>query len=935
MKLNYHTKVINQVNAMPLRSYYHIINEDKVELKEFKFAYYKKYEEEVLTVVPDKTIPVPSNWQILGYDSHQYTNTRYPFPLNPPYIDMDNPCGVYVTNYNVNNLKKNHYLNIDGADSCVYVIINNQLIGYSTVSHSQVEFDITPYLNIGDNEIRLIVFKWCSMSYLEDQDKFRMSGLFRDVYILRRNKDHIHDFKITSSYDENSNVGTLIFNCDKECELTFNNETKKGNNLEFKVNNVHSWNCEDPYLYDLTIKYNDEIIQEQVGFRNIKVDGNVLLLNGKAIKFKGVNRHSSTVNGYVETIEDIINDIKIMKEHNINAIRTSHYPSHKELPYICDKEGIYLMMEADVETHGIVYKDGTYNEKYYNDLACDPIYHDAILHRQERMVARDKNRPSILIWSLGNEAGWGQNFIDAAKLVKQLDPTRLVHYERSFIRNTPAKGDEFDFALDCKDCLDIYSRMYPSIEEMLNMKGKLDKPFILCEYSHAMGNSCGDLNDYEEVMLNEKSYCGGFIWEFINHSIVDGDKLLYGGDFKEDPQDGNFCMDGLVGIDRRLFPEINDVRNIFAYIRVSKIDDETYEVKNNKYFTTLDDVKCEVYFETYGMNLGFNEQIDITNIKPQSAKIIKVDKPKHNGLLTINFKFTKNEKEIYQQQFILQKMVYFSKDKVSTVLKNSDEYIVNNFVINSDGMIKSCLINKDMFKEPSFININRAMIDNDRNMFWRYWNTMRLNTAKFSVHNIEETDSEIKFYGSLNTALCNIAQMCITYSSSSIGLKVHMSVKVADPIPFLPRFGMSLVLNDSFSEAFYLGYGPYESYIDKHQASRLSFYRLNVFSKDNCFNYPYPQESGSHYNTYEANITSKDNLLQICSNNAFSFQAIPFKVDEFENHAHLMNYNSNHSIINIDYKMSGVGSNSCGPELDKKYQLNEKEFEFEFYLNIK
>lgn len=935
MKLNYHNELINQVNAMPLRSYYHIKNEDKVELKEFQFAYYKKYNDEVLSIIPKTTIKVPSNWQILGYDYNQYTNIRYPFPLNPPYIDIDNPCGVYVTNYNVNNLDKNHYLNIDGADSCVYVIINNQFVGYSTVSHSQVEFDITNYLNTGNNEIRLIVFKWCTMSYLEDQDKFRMSGLFRDVYILRRNKDHIHDFKITSSYDENTNVGTLIFTCDKECELTFNNEVKVGKKITYTINNVHTWNCEDPYLYSLTIKYNDEIIEEQVGFRNIKVDGKVLLLNGKPIKFKGVNRHSSTINGYVESIDDIINDIKIMKENNINAIRCSHYPSHKELPFICDQEGIYLMMEADVETHGIVFKDGTCNEKYYNDLAIDPMFHDAILHRQERMVARDKNRPSILIWSLGNEAGWGKNFIDAAKLVKELDPTRLVHYERSFIRNTPAKGDEFDFAVDCKDCLDIYSRMYPSIQEMIDMKGKLDKPFILCEYSHAMGNSCGDLNDYEEVILNEKSYCGGFIWEFINHSIVDGDKLLYGGDFKEDPHDGNFCMDGLVGIDRQLFPEINDVRNIFAYIRVNKIDDETYEIKNNKYFTTLDDIKCEAYFETYGMNLGFNNEIDIKDIKPQKSKIIKVEKPKFSGLLTVNFKFTKNGKEIYQKQFILQPMTYIAKDNVSKILKNNNEYIIDNFIINNEGMIKSSLINNKMFKEPSFININRAVIDNDRNMFWQHWNMLKLHTAKFNVHEIKESEYSISFIGSLNTALANIAQLVITYSASSLGLKVNMDVKVSKPLPFLPRFGMSFVLDDSFSEAFYLGYGPYESYIDKHQASRLSFFRFNVFSKNNCFNYPYPQESGSHYNTYEANITSKDNLLQVCSNSSFSFQAIPFKVNEFKDHSHLMNYNSGHTILNIDYKMSGVGSNSCGPALDEKYQMNDKEFEFEFYLKIK
>ena len=251
-----------------------------------------------------------------------------------------------------------------------------------------------------------------------------------------------------------------------------------------------------------------------------------------------------------------------MKEHNINAIRTAHYPPHKELPYLCDKMGIYLMVEADIECHGVVHYDGTYNDKYYNLFAEDDMFYSAILHRQERMVYRDKNHASILIWSLGNESGWGKCFIDAGKLVKKIDPTRLIHYERSFITGSSDEENYFGFANSCKDVVDIYSRMYASTNELLEMKGKLDKPFVLCEYSHAMGNSCGDLNDYEMIIENEPSYCGGFVWEFINHAIIDGEKQLYGGDFNDNPNDGNFCMDGLVGIDRELYPEIKDLKHI-------------------------------------------------------------------------------------------------------------------------------------------------------------------------------------------------------------------------------------------------------------------------------------------------------------------------------------------------------------------------------------
>lgn len=934
MELTLHKQLINQVNALPTKNYYHIENVDKTDLTSFKFAYFEKYDSSVLSVNPINNIPVPSNWQMYGYDNHQYTNHKYPFPLNPPHIDKDNPCGVYVCNYNVTSLEKNHYLNIDGADSCVYVYVNNNFVGYSTVSHSEVEFDITNYLLLGDNELRLIVFKWCSLSYLEDQDKFRMSGLFRDVYILRRKKDHLRNFTITSSLDSLNN-GILNFKCDKRATLHFNGEVKTGSELTFVINDVNAWTAETPNLYPLIIEYNGERIIEQVGFRNIIVDKTLLLLNGKAIKFKGVNRHSSTVNGYVETIEDLERDIKILKEHNINAIRCSHYPSHKELPYLCDKYGIYLMQEADVECHGVVWADGSYNERYYNLFAESDMFHDAICHRQERMVLRDLNRPSILIWSLGNESGWGKNFKDAAKLVKKLDSTRLVHYERSFIRNSSDEQHLFDFALSCKDCVDIYSRMYASIDEMIEMRGNLDKPFILCEYSHAMGNSCGDLSDYEATIEDEPSFCGGFVWELINHSIIQDGKLLYGGDFKDDPNDKNFCMDGLIGIDRKIFPEMNDLKNIFSYIKVKQLTKDTYLIKNNKYFTKLEDIKCKIYLEYDGVckkELSF----DVENIEPQSSSIFTLDDYElSNEHTTLIFTFTKNNNTIYRTQFILNKKELEITNSNSEIKENKDGFEINDFLIDKNGMISKYLKDNNVILKPSYLSISRAFIDNDIHILRSSWNRLGLNETNFFVHETKVIDNSLQFIGSLNSRYLNIMNLIITYSSTNHGLKINIKGKVNPTLDYLPRFAYTFILNEQFKTANYFGYGPYEAYSDRHQASILSNHELDVFSKENCFNYPYPQESGSHFNTYKINIKGNDKIINIISNNSLSFQAIPFELDDFKDHAHLMNYNSGKTVLNVDYKMSGVGSSSCGPILAERYQFNDKEFEHEFIINIR
>lgn len=941
MKLNYHNQLINQINALPTRNYYHIINENRVDLNNFKFAYFPCNSDEVLDVNPVTEIKVPSNWQIEGYDQHQYTNNRYPFSLNPPFIDKQNPCGVYVKNYKNDCPNKAHYLNIDGADSCVYVYINKQFVGYSTVSHCNAEFDITNYLNPGNNEIRLIVFKWCSMSYLEDQDKLRMSGLFRDVYITRRNKDHIHSYRLLTDIDFKSKKGTLTFICDKSAKVEFNGLEKIGKELQFSVENAKLWSAEFPNLYDITITYNEETISDYVGFRKIETKENVLTLNGLPIKLKGVNRHSSTVNGYVETIDDLIKDIKLLKDYNINAIRTSHYPSLKELPFLCDKYGIYLMSESDLECHGVVYQNGNYDEKYYNIFANSEMFHDAIIHRQERNVLRDINRPSVIIWSLGNESGWGKNIIDACKRIRELDNTRLLHYERSWLGGSDGERDEFNFAIDTSKYLDMYSRMYPSFEDLEKMRGnKLDKPLILCEYSHAMGNSCGDLNDYEEIIENEPSYCGGFIWELINHYVIKDGKILYGGDFNDEPNDGNFCMDGLITLDRKVLPVMESVKHIFSPIVIKQISNTEYQLINRNTFSDITNIIIKIKLLSDGKQISKTKILKIQSLSPLTNHILKINntfkiKDKINTvLLEINALDSFNKQISYKRDFIIEKNKIdysFSKKHVKT---SNNKYQVGDFVINENGLIESSLSDKNLLLEPANIIVGRAYLDNDRNMYWSYWKNLKLETARFIARNVTNDTSKVQFDGDIVTDTSFIGKASISYCVVDKGLLVNIKVTRNKEIPFLPRFGYSLILNKGYSCCNYLGYGPNESYIDRNQGNVFSNYKFNVFSKNNCFNYPYPQESGSHNNTRLVSLSNKDYKFIMYATELVSFQAIPFKLNEFFDHAYKMKYHSNHVVFNIDYKMSGLGSNSCGPELKDKYQLKEEEFNFGFILNI-
>jgi hypothetical protein len=625
-------------NTMPMRSYYipasqkmntlieHREDSDRFQLLNgvWKFQYYKSvydlkeafYRTSFNTKDFDD-ITVPGVWQIAGYDSPQYTNIRYPFPFDPPYLPQDIPCGAYVRKftYHENIDAPRIYLNFEGVDSCFFVWLNGKYTGYSQVPHATAEFDVTEFLEEGENTIAVLVLKWCDGSYLEDQDKFRMNGIFRDVYLLKRPERAIWDYHITTQIKENTakvklnvtfdfSIPVSVIIEDQARAVVATGTISDDGSIEFKIPNPTLWNTEHPYLYTLTLQSSYETIVDYIALRTIEIRDKVIYFNGQKIKFRGVNRHDSDPEtGFTVSVPQIKKDLSLMKQHNFNSIRSSHYPNAPYFYQMCDLYGFMVIEEADIEAHGpyMLYRkeDTDYNRfKRWNEkIADDPIWEESILDRVQHMVQRDKNRFCIVMWSMGNESAYGCNFEKALRWTKKFDPYRLTQYESARYRN-------YDVTYDYSN-LDLYSRMYPAmneIEEYLEEDGS--KPFLLVEYCHAMGNGPGDLEDYFQLIQKDDRMCGGFVWEWCDHAIAHGKTesgktiYYYGGDHDEELHDGNFCMDGLVFPDRTPHTGILEYKNVYRPVRVVSYDQETGKLVLHNYLD-FDDLKdyLDIRFE--------------------------------------------------------------------------------------------------------------------------------------------------------------------------------------------------------------------------------------------------------------------------------------------------------------------------------------------------
>ena len=991
-------------NTMPARAYFipaskrmdnlveHREESDRMQLLNgtWKFQYFNSiydvqepfFEKDYDTENFDE-IQVPSVWQMAGYDTHQYTNIRYPFPFDPPYVPQDIPCGTYAHTfvYHKDENAPKAFLNFEGIDSCFYVWINGSYVGYSQVSHMTSEFDITDLLRDGENSIAVLVMKWCDGSYLEDQDKFRMSGIFRDVYILKRPKQAISDYHIKTRIEDMlakveiemkfySPLNVKISIEDRNGAVVALGSIAEEGTAVLEIASPELWNTENPYLYKLILETENEVIVDHIALRKIEIKDQVIYLNGQKIKFRGVNRHDSDpVTGFTINLEQITTDLTLMKQHNFNAIRSSHYPNAPFFYEMCDKYGFMVIDEADIEAHGpfMIYRkeDTDYNRfKRWNEkIADDPVWEEAIVDRVKLMVERDKNRFCIVMWSMGNESAYGCNFEKALEWTKNFDPDRITQYESARYRN-------YDETYDYSN-LDVYSRMYPAlseIQEYLDKDGS--KPFLLVEYCHSMGNGPGDFEDYFQMIQDNDKMCGGFVWEWCDHAIAHGTAengktiYAYGGDHGEEIHDGNFCMDGLVYPDRTVHTGLLEYKNVYRPARVISYDKESGELVLHNYMD-FDDLKdyVKISYELTQDGLVISKGIlPEFSVAPhgEGKTNLKINVPENGKCYLKLIYHLKKELPLLDEDHILGfDEIEVSKEDTKcklaekwipkTVVDSELQVNENDTQIHIKGREFAYTIDKrtalftemkfagrEYLNHPMELNIWRAPTDNDMYIKseWKKAHYDKAYTRAYTTEVVQGKHGvKITSHASVVAeTVQKILDVTITWKIEAAGkIDADIAVTKDDEFPDLPRFGVRMFLDKKLSAARYFGMGPQESYCDKHQAASHGLYQANV--DDLHEDYIRPQENGSHYDCEYVELNNSRYGIVVSAENAFSFNASYYTQEELEKKTH--NYElieSDSVVFCVDYALNGIGSNSCGPVVLDQYRFDDVLFRFQFTL---
>ena len=991
-------------NTMPARAYYipaskrmdnlveHREESDRMQLLNgtWKFQYFNSiydiqdsfFEKNYDTENFDE-IQVPSVWQMAGYDTHQYTNIRYPFPFDPPYVPQDIPCGAYVHNFEYSRDEKasKAFLNFEGVDSCFYVWINGSYIGYSQVSHMTSEFDVTDVLQDGTNTVAVLVMKWCDGSYLEDQDKFRMSGIFRDVYILKRPKQAISDYHIKTRIEDMLAKVEIEMKFYFPLNVKISIEDRNGavvalgsiaeeGTAVLEIASPELWNTENPYLYKLILETENEVIVDHIALRKIEIKDQVIYLNGQKIKFRGVNRHDSDpITGFTISLEQLTTDLTLMKQHNFNAIRSSHYPNAPFFYEMCDKYGFMVIDEADIEAHGpfMIYRkeDTDYNRfKRWNEkIADDPVWEEAIVDRVKLMVERDKNRFCIVMWSMGNESAYGCNFEKALEWTKNFDPDRITQYESARYRN-------YDETYDYSN-LDVYSRMYPAlseIQEYLDKDGS--KPFLLVEYCHSMGNGPGDFEDYFQMIQDNDKMCGGFVWEWCDHAIAHGTAengktiYAYGGDHGEEIHDGNFCMDGLVYPDRTVHTGLLEYKNVYRPARVISYNKESGELVLHNYMD-FDDLKdyVKISYELTQDGLVISKGIlPEFFVAPhgEGKTNLKINVPENGKCYLKLIYHLKKELPLLNEDHILGfDEIEVSKEDTKcklaekwipkTVVDSELQVNENDTQIHIKGREFAYTIDKrtalftemkfagrEYLNHPMELNIWRAPTDNDMYIKseWKKAHYDKAYTRAYTTEVVQGKHGvKITSHASVVAeTVQKILDVTITWKIEAAGkIDADIAVTKDDEFPDLPRFGVRMFLDKKLSAVRYFGMGPQESYCDKHQAASHGLYRADV--GDLHEDYIRPQENGSHYDCEYVELNNSRYGIVASAEKAFSFNASYYTQEELEKKTH--NYElieSDSVVFCVDYALNGIGSNSCGPVVLDQYRFDDVLFRFQFTL---
>lgn len=919
-------------NTLPPRAHYFpydtlekALNGDKAASKFYRllngqwdFRYFARDIDCPAVITDWDKVRVPSCWQATGYEKPYYTNINYPYPVDPPYVPDDNPLGVYRRQFEVSqdDADRENYIIFEGVAPCFDLYLNGAYVGYSSVSHCTSEFKLE--LKSGQNEIMVKVYKWCVFSYLEDQDCFRYNGIFRDVYLLSRPHGHIHDIDISFDSKEIRYKGSYhVFNAKGEID-----------DMSAPV----MWNAEQPYLYTVVIEEAGEYIPVKIGLRDQTVsEKGELLINGVSVKLKGINHHDThPTDGYVMSAEEMRKELLKMKELNINCIRTSHYPPQPVFLELCDELGFYVVDEADIETHGF----GSRMTKW----ACDPVqawpcrnpaWEDAFVDRAARLYERDKHHSCIVMFSLGNESNYGCNFAAMSRYIHNRDQerggiARLVHYEGAFYNNTEKKDP---------DTVDVVSRMYFTTQQMVTYHEETGdpRPIFWCEYSHSMGNGPGDLTDYWRV-IDEKPYLiGGCIWEWRDHvAPLCAGKFGYGGDFGEETHDGNYCCDGLVFHDLSFKSGTMEAKYAYQPMRATWTDGvltvwNRNDFREFKEYNFIWELSADGIVAASGSVMLDAKGHEIVSVPLK----LEIPNSRFGAYLRLSMQEKDGREVAFEQIQIGEATIAENSKKIGVRVSQEGEYATisgKNFTYKFNmhyGWLEKM---DDYLESPMKLTVWKAPTDNER--FLRVdWEAERYHKCYNKVYQCVIDGNVIRVKGALSSvSRCPFFRYEVTYTFMADGrVEINLDGTFDKNRTHLPRLGFEFkVAEQNFT---YLGYGPYESYIDMHHGSWFGLFESNA--EQEYVPYIKPQDHGCHYDTKFLDLGD----FRFESKQGFIFNVSQFSEKELTAKSHYFDLEKDtFTNVRIDYKVSGIGSNSCGPAIGDAYKVADEHIHFTFAI---
>lgn len=950
---------------------------------EWSFKYFKSFEdideslyEEGCSIADLHKVPVPGNFQLYdieGIDKPLYSNLMYPFPTDPPHVPEENPCAFYIRDFEVSDemLERDSIITFEGVSSCFYLWINGSFVGYSQVSHCTSEFNISQYVKKGINRIAVLNVKWCDGSYLEDQDYFRLSGIFREVYILSRNKTRLEDVFVRQAFNEDYSLCTLTVECTLtgDAPVLYGVASPKGelisqgesadSTFKIEIANPLLWNDEKPYVYNLFLTVEDEIIPLQLALREVKIENKVLLVNGKGVKLRGINRHDSTENGYVVTVEQMKEDLLLLKRANVNAIRTSHYPNDPRFYELAEALGFYFIDEADIETHGMGYNTASdWDWMRWSMLSTVDEWEPAYVDRAARLFERDKNHGAVIMWSLGNESGCGKNHRAMRKYIKSRDEKAIVHYENSHLEfKAVPEGECF------KDISDVESRMYagvPYIDDYCNNE-EYTKPFYMCEYVCSM--STGDVYDYWELVDKHDNFCGGCIWELTDHALNIPDengnaRYYYGGDFGDFPNDGICCIDGLVFPDRSPRPGYYDMKKVYEPFRGS-YENGALTVKSVRYFADLSDLSLK-WKLTCDEKLIAEGEIDTLDIAPQSEKTFKIlDESEYtlSGDCFVSASICQKNDTLWAEkgyevgflQFeIATEKPEISRDGNAVELDNGDRYAVitcgdTEFTFDKPyGRICSLKKNgKELLEAPAKFKMWHAPAYNRGSVDEWIANHLHHVSQKTYKTEVEKTEAntvvistEIALGGPANPPILKGRVTYIFHGDGSVDVEFFGDIR--ENAPLIPRLGIELLMKEENEDIVYFGLGETETYPDRYKAARYGSYELSV--SDNFVHYIRPQENSSHFKTRRVAVGKKGEsgilVTGFMGAEEFSFNASHYSAEQLTEKKHDFELEKEpYTIFNIDARFNALSEDSSLDNDENNRLFDEKTVKFGF--NIK